>query len=249
MRYLASTDGYKAVLRQYETRNEDRGALRMKTYQSVWLSTCGALAALGVCSGLLFLPAMALLGLFMASASAAGIMTYCVYCEGGIRPLETRDLRRVVATHAGAAGLGVAGIGAYWTYLGLLTWPALLLVLVTSPWAVRFILGQPVLQPRTPRGNASAAPGGPSSSLVCSPPARLLSNGELGVAWSASFISLQAAISTTAIANVVALRQAYLDEIERRNPPGFRAWLDSGARVASNPARYLAAGDHERHAD
>lgn len=232
----------------------------MKTYQSVWLSTCGALAALAVCSGLLFLPPMALLGLFAASASAAGIMTYCVYGQGGIRPLGTRDLRRVVATHAGAAGLGVAGLGAYWTYLGLLTWPALLLVLVTSPWAVRFILGQRVLQPKTPRAHASpaagpdrgdlaGAPGGPSSSFVCSPSARLLSNGELGVAWSASFVSLQAAISTSAIANIVALRQAYLDEIERRNPPGFRAWLDSGPRVASNPARYLAPGDRERHAD
>jgi hypothetical protein len=38
---------------------------------------------------------------------------------------------------------------------------------------------------------------------------------------------------------VVAERQEYLDEFERRNPKGFVAWLASGARAPGNPLPYL----------
>lgn len=36
-------------------------------------------------------------------------------------------------------------------------------------------------------------------------------------------------------------RRRYLDELERRNPTGFAAWLGSGARAPSNPARYITS--------
>jgi hypothetical protein len=38
---------------------------------------------------------------------------------------------------------------------------------------------------------------------------------------------------------VVAQRQVYLDEMERRSPSGLRAWLESGARAAGGPERFL----------
>jgi hypothetical protein len=34
-------------------------------------------------------------------------------------------------------------------------------------------------------------------------------------------------------------RRAYLDEMARRDPEGFHRWLDSGARAAGDPSRYL----------
>ncbi len=39
-------------------------------------------------------------------------------------------------------------------------------------------------------------------------------------------------------------REAYLDEIEPRDPRGFARWLDSGARAGSDPAKFLTARDH-----
>lgn len=34
-------------------------------------------------------------------------------------------------------------------------------------------------------------------------------------------------------------RRAYLDELERRNPAAFDAWMTSGARAPSDPSRYF----------
>jgi len=33
--------------------------------------------------------------------------------------------------------------------------------------------------------------------------------------------------------------RCYLDELERRDPAGFRRWINDGARAAGDPARYI----------
>jgi hypothetical protein len=68
---------------------------------------------------------------------------------------------------------------------------------------------------------------------------RALSDEELCWSWRASYTALLAAPEVARL-ELVTLRQAYLEDLERRNPRGMRAWLDSGARAAGNPARYLA---------
>ena len=66
-----------------------------------------------------------------------------------------------------------------------------------------------------------------------------LDDTDLCHAWRASFTALERARTAEARLDVVCLRQVYLDELERRHPAGVRDWLDSGARAAGNPARYL----------
>ncbi|MGH3443898.1 MAG: hypothetical protein ACRDPB_00850 [Nocardioidaceae bacterium] len=68
---------------------------------------------------------------------------------------------------------------------------------------------------------------------------RALDDTELCTAWRSSFRALEAAQQPSVRADLVALRQACIDEMERRYPNGLRAWLESGARAAGNPTRYL----------
>jgi hypothetical protein len=64
-------------------------------------------------------------------------------------------------------------------------------------------------------------------------------------AWSHSAELLAEVPATQARAAVVALRGIYLDEMERRDPDGFRAWIDSGAGAMSSPDRFLRPPDED----
>jgi hypothetical protein len=69
-----------------------------------------------------------------------------------------------------------------------------------------------------------------------------LTTDELCIAWRRSYVRLLRASGESARAQVVQSRRCLLDELERRDPPGFIRWLDSGALAGSDPSRYLAAG-------
>ena len=64
---------------------------------------------------------------------------------------------------------------------------------------------------------------------------------ELCLAWRRSYLQLQRAADEPTRQQLIRARQAYLDELERRDGPGFTRWLDSGARPGGNPRRYLTA--------
>jgi hypothetical protein len=66
-----------------------------------------------------------------------------------------------------------------------------------------------------------------------------LSDDALCLVWRASFSALERAQSPAERARIVDARRAYLDELERRNPPGVAAWLASGARAAGNPSKFV----------
>ena len=68
-----------------------------------------------------------------------------------------------------------------------------------------------------------------------------LSTPELVLMWRVSYTQLENARSHRARCRVVARRQACLDELERRDPTGFRRWLAAGPRAAGDPSRYLRA--------
>lgn len=70
-------------------------------------------------------------------------------------------------------------------------------------------------------------------------PVASLSTPELVRAWRLSFNLLFSAPTTAARSEVVARRQQYLEELERRDPSGLQRWLASGARLSSDPGRYL----------
>ena len=59
-------------------------------------------------------------------------------------------------------------------------------------------------------------------------------------AWRHSFLLLATAwADPVRLAHICQQRRAYLDELARRDPVGFRRWIDSGARAAGDPSRYL----------
>lgn len=77
------------------------------------------------------------------------------------------------------------------------------------------------------------------------------STEEIAAGWVASHSLLRAASSPARRAYVAALRQAYLDELERRDPAGVRRWLASVPDASADPRHYLDEGrddgGHLRH--
>ena len=67
-----------------------------------------------------------------------------------------------------------------------------------------------------------------------------LSDEDLCLAWESSSRALRRCTTPTARLEVVRVRQACLDELERRQPEAVRAWVLAGADPDSSPARYLA---------
>ncbi|MET7279793.1 hypothetical protein ABZS29_16275 [Kribbella sp. NPDC005582] len=67
-----------------------------------------------------------------------------------------------------------------------------------------------------------------------------LSAAELCLAWRRSFPELSRPDHWSATIDV---RRAYLDELERRYPDDFAAWLASGPRAASDPGRFFNHSD------
>jgi hypothetical protein len=63
----------------------------------------------------------------------------------------------------------------------------------------------------------------------------------LCLAWRVSFAALQRPVlPPSSRLRIVDRRRELLDELERRNPRGFQAWLASGARAAADPTKYIS---------
>ena len=80
-----------------------------------------------------------------------------------------------------------------------------------------------------------------------------MSDAELCRAWRASYVRLtrwQLIVGASAQAVEVAVERGwYLDELERRYPHGFSAWIAAGARAPSDPTRYLSHRGFEQRRD
>ena len=74
-----------------------------------------------------------------------------------------------------------------------------------------------------------------------------LDDRQLCTLWRRLFWQLVDERSGADVLSTVAWRQAFLDELERRDPAAVRAWLDSGARSSGGPERFLT--DHGRHGE
>lgn len=76
-----------------------------------------------------------------------------------------------------------------------------------------------------------------------------LSDRALCQAWRASYLRLQRLQDVpdpSGVARVTRERSQLLDELQRRDPTGFDAWLVAGARAPSDPGRYLGAVPRQR---
>jgi len=208
-------------------------------YRSAWTVLWGGAATLGVAMGAVIWSPLTVTVLFVLASAVAALVNigHINDSKAGQQP---EDLTGAVAARSAASGLTVAAVAALASAAPALLWPVLLMAVVTHPRAVGAALR---LLERAPGG----ADDGPADLTVAAaidglagPWAHELSDRDLGRAWTKSYESLRAVTDPTLRAGIVTLRQAFLDEIERRNPSGFNAWLASDASAASNPGRHLA---------
>ncbi|TCC07819.1 hypothetical protein [Kribbella soli] len=154
-------------------------------------------------------------------------------------------MRRVVRVSFAAGLITPAAVG----LIAVLKFAGVLIVLIlaaTTPALTALVQTRrqakgdpPVALPQagTPREPAASLADGSAAG----PPRELssLDDEALCLAWRRSFRRLETAPTAVERLSVVEQRQQYLDELHRRSPQGFAAWLASGARASGNPLPYV----------
>jgi hypothetical protein len=163
----------------------------------------------------------------------------------------------LIAAGALALVVMVAAMGAFAGLTTFISAAAILVVLVmvvTSPWMadatqrwVRTVSGPSEGQMEAVvQALAGANPGlVPFQPLPQVQPA---TDEQLCQAWCDSYRTLEATTSRRKFIRIVEERGGYLDELERRNPAAFTAWLASGATPAGNPLPFLSLAQIDRPA-
>jgi hypothetical protein len=164
-----------------------------------------------------------------------------------------------VAAHVGRGALvGIVGITAL---VGLATLGAATTlitavpVIATSPPVVRKVLGPDVFaESRERRLTIEVGDEAVATPSVEWEPAQAVSivdlvsvdvesvdTRELVRDWRRSFVALEHAADPATKMALVNARQAFLDELERRDPTGLQEWLESGARAAGDPTKFMTS--------
>ena len=207
----------------------------MRTWVRAWTWIAAVVAGLSP----LVLPVPAIVFLVVLGLAAGGSTT------AGLLPREavsTRESQRrrwafvLRGTARTAAWIAAAmTVACFNAYLALLV---LMAVVLSSPWTVRHLRRRPAPAPHLvkPRHQRSLFEGAAAT-------VQRLDIDGLCWAWRRSYLALGDVRAPQAHLGVVILRQMYLDEMERRDPDGFRAWIESGARAAGSPDRFLRRPD------
>ncbi len=219
----------------------------VKVYGRLWLACWAGLGGLSLLVGVGSWPVPSLVGVFVTSGIVAGAIAALPEVVADDRLVNAvQPTWRVILTGL-VGGLVVTTILVSLSGLGALVGPLLALAVLTSPWTIRCAL-RAALRPRLGESSEQQRKPHPERARVAlqasdwKAAVQSLTDEELCTSWRVSYAILEVACSTDRV-ELVTLRQAYLDDLERRNPGGLRAWLDSGARAAGNPARYVAT-DH-----
>lgn len=234
----------------------------MRVYTRVWVGCWSVVALVAMLFGFAAWSTSSTLGVFALSGLLCAT-TVAVHDprRGGSRR-RNRDLALAAVRRCLLGGAVTVAVCVAASSLGTLTMPLLAVAGAGSPWILARVLA------RSPGGTAAAAPApGPPDSAdrpALSAPAarapehvqlsashwdtfvRSLSDQELCASWRVSYTFVVSASATVTGVELVNLRQAYLDELERRNPRGVQAWLTHGARAAGDPTRHLAARPYDR---
>lgn len=213
----------------------------MSWYQWVWRALWGAVAAVAIAAAFIVWPLSVVLGLFCIPAFVAAVATFLYYREPA-RPLATRPqaLRRSfsIGTTAGACTVALMSLV---SSLLSLAGPLLALCLCTSPFVLRRVRDavRSTNESRRRRERARTEEAAWWSMLARE--VEGLADGELCRVWRGSYSALLEAPDAATAAQVVRVRQAYLDELDRRHERAMSAWLASGPRPATGPERFLQA--------
>jgi len=220
----------------------------MSKYRSSWLLAWSTTSLLGVCLALLLWPVGAVVLLFAIAATTAALIS--AYTDGTVDvpvPEALRTRLRRVAVRAGSLGVGAVAVVALAAVAPHVLLVLLLLAGATSPHCVGLVRGH--LDDRRLRASRLRPDHARAWSETAVSTAQGLTDHDLCHAWCTSFDVLQSTSNVEARARIVCLRQAYLDELDRRDPHGLHAWLTSGARATGNPDRYLSDSRADRRRD
>jgi len=233
----------------------------MGIYRILWRIVVGVLTVSGASLAFLYVPwgfliSISVCALILGPLIGAGIRSQT---RGSAGPTLRSSI--IAAALAVVGVLAVSGLSALFDAAALLVAG---LLAVSSPPVLRRILSRSPQRPRPgqqPNPPRVALPSRPSSQAPASaepapipPPPRprtplchSLSDAELCWRWRTSFTALQHTVSPGERLRLITTRSELLDELARRDPEGFQRWLDSGARAASDPARFLTHLHHTPH--
>lgn len=210
-------------------------------YGRIWRTAVGLLAVIGLAAALVFVSPKGNLVGFLIAFFVAGMVHLSV---GIAREEPNAQLLRSTPAWATLAGLVVLSICGYAAAVGLATLLLIGVIGATSPVAVSQLwpVGAPVTKP----------PAGPRAEVMPDPPLpvvhdvaavarnlRDLTDEELCLAWRRSFVQMQNYLSAGQRIAMADVRCAYLDELERRQPDAFAAWIESGPRAAGDPGKFF----------
>lgn len=214
-------------------------------YRSVWLYGWSAVAV--VCIGLapMVWPISTVVMLFVVGAVAAGTVTFGYLTRDNVEAPGRGDLVAATARNACLGGAAVTAVSVAARMNGPVLLAVLVLVAVSSPYVVERLIGK-VSASSSRRHADGGSSGAEAVGVIPLPPAgEVHDDKELCRLWRISFTILQTARHPITRERVVALRQGYLDELERRDPTAVTAWLASGPSAAGGPEQFLSRPEEE----
>jgi hypothetical protein len=176
----------------------------------------------------------------LACGVAIGIL-----CAFGFVAMSQRAIRTSVTTGltAGCFATGVLGAVAAFGPIGLFAGAALGLAAPRSLRLMRSVLIDPPSWHRIVQVLDPGAPEQPPRVLdVERTVPTAMNDADLCAAWRRSCGRLERVRSVDERLRLTRLRETYLDELERREPPAFRAWLATGPATAPDSFLHLGRG-------
>ena len=187
----------------------------MKIYARVWAALWWPVLAAAFLAGLVLVP----LASFVAFSLIAGVLGgWSVQFDREPFTCALGWVRRA-ATRALTAALAMGAFACLIALLGAVAWPLLFLVAATSPTCLCW--GRKRMSGSSPR---------------------LMTDRELCEAWRASTHGVRTASAAYQRLGLAALRQTYLDEMERRNSAGLRAWLETSPCADHDIDQFMVRG-------
>lgn len=214
------------------------GAIVMTWYGWLWESVASLMCLLGLAAGVSAIGLTATAVLF-ACGAAVGILVAYTYAM--IEPLPIGSCLWCGLVAGGFTAGGIGGIPVF----GPAWLAGLVVVGVTSPWMVRqlrLLVFHPPhwkdvlrwLDPAADDQNPTPPVGNPAELAE-------LTDRDLCGMWRRSYLQLRRAPEAGARLELVRLRAACLDEMERRHPRAVTAWLASRSARPGDPPRFTTA--------
>lgn len=221
----------------------------MNIYRMIWWITAVILAVSGGIAAAVTVQTDVLVSAVIAAVLIGGGSPW-------LRPITRRTTPPprtllTIALRDGATwAAGVVTVIGLITLAGAPALPLILLMAITSAPVCRYLRDRVEFTPSLPCSPKVPLirTSGVDVQLLPLPDCSQLSDDALCRCWRMSFPAQQSDPSTSPSAtdelHFARTREAYLDEIEPRDPRGFARWLESGARAGSDPAKFLTARDH-----